>query len=238
MLSTLKGEQQTSVTPKKQKNVVHYINKISKLLEENENKEEKVKRHAFYPILDENGFEFYQKQEMAHWSESEMDFVADKPHYDNAPPKHKRVIDIILAFFLSGDGAICENLIFRFMLECSSFEERAMFISQLHIELIHAATYGLSAFTFKQDEKAMAELIEMVENVECIKRKIAFMEKWMLSDRPKWQRLVAFCCAEGIFFCTLFAIIFWYRSKGWFPNFIFANELIAKDESLHRDYGA
>jgi len=223
---------------KTQKTINHYINKISNIIEKNEIKEEKVKRYALFPILDEKAYEFYQKQEIIHWSESELDFTADRTCYDNAPPKHKRVMDIILAFFLSGDGAICKNIIFRFLIECDSFEEMAMFISQLHIELIHAATYGLAAFTFKREEKAMAELIEMVENVECIKRKISFMEKWMLSDRPKYQRLVAFCCAEGIFFCTLFAIIFKYRSKGWFPNFILANELIAKDESLHRDYGA
>ena len=113
-----------------------------------------------------------------------------------------------------------------------------MFISQLHIELIHAATYGLAAFTFKRDSQAMAELIESAQNTSCVKRKMEFMEKWMLADRPRYQRLVAFACAEGIFFCTLFTVIFWFRSKGWFPNFILANELIANDESLHRDWGA
>jgi ribonucleoside-diphosphate reductase beta chain len=222
----------------KTKTVSHYINKISKLIEDQEVKDEKIKRYSLFPILDEESYTFYQKQENIHWSETEMDFIADKPHYDNAPKRYKRIMDIILAFFLPGDGAISKNIIFRFLLECESYEDMAMFISQLHIELIHAATYGLAAFTFKQDEKAMAELIEMVENVECIKRKIAFMEKWMLSDAPRYQRLVAFCCAEGIFFCTLFAIIFKFRAFGWFPNFIFANELISRDESLHRDYGA
>ena len=229
-------------TPDKKKNksdksITYYINKISKLQEVNETIED-VKRYALFPILDEKGYEFYQRQEITHWSESELDFVADRKWYETSTPQVKKLFDTILAFFLVGDGVISKNIIFRFLLECKTFEEQAMFISQLHIELIHAATYGLAAFTFKRDAEAMAELIESAQNTNCVKRKVEFMEKWMMSDRPRYQRLVAFCCAEGIFFCTLFAVIFWFRSKGWFPNFILANELIGNDESLHRDWGA
>ena len=229
-------------TPDKKKNksdksITYYINKISKLQEVNETIED-VKRYASFPILDEKGYEFYQRQEITHWSESELDFVADRKWYETSTPQVKKLFDTILAFFLVGDGVISKNIIFRFLLECKTFEEQAMFISQLHIELIHAATYGLAAFTFKRDAEAMAELIESAQNTNCVKRKVEFMEKWMMSDRPRYQRLVAFCCAEGIFFCTLFAVIFWFRSKGWFPNFILANELIGNDESLHRDWAA
>ena len=222
---------------KSDKSITYYINKISKLQEVNETIED-VKRYALFPILDEKGYEFYQRQEITHWSESELDFVADRKWYETSTPQVKKLFDTILAFFLVGDGVISKNIIFRFLLECKTFEEQAMFISQLHIELIHAATYGLAAFTFKRDAEAMAELIESAQNTNCVKRKVEFMEKWMMSDRPRYQRLVAFCCAEGIFFCTLFAVIFWFRSKGWFPNFILANELIGNDESLHRDWGA
>lgn len=221
-----------------EKSITHYISKIAEIQEREESAAEAVKRYALFPILDEKGYEFYQRQEITHWSESELDFVADRKWYDPASNLVKKIFDTILAFFLVGDGAISKNIIFRFLLECKTYEEQAMFISQLHIELIHAATYGLAAFTFKRDPQAMADLIESAQNTRCVKRKMEFMEKWMLSDRPRYQRLVAFACAEGIFFCTLFAVIFWFRSKGWFPNFILANELIGNDESLHRDWGA
>lgn len=225
--------------PKKKKatrNITRYINKISKLQEEEET--DAVKRYALFPILDDTGYEFYLKHEIVHWSENEMDFLADISWYKNASPRVRKVIDIILAFFLVGDGVISKNIIFRFLMECKTYEEQAMFISQLHRELTHAATYGLAAFTFKQNPEEMADLIESAQKTPCVKRKMDFMEKWMLSDRPRYQRLVAFACAEGIFFCTLFAIIFWFRSKGQFPNFILANELIAGDESLHRDFAS
>ena len=194
------------------------------------------KRYSLFPILDEKAYEFYQKQEISHWSESELDFVADLKDYRSVNPQIKHMLDTILAFFLSGDGVISENITYRFLTECKTYEEKAMFISQLHIELIHAATYGMAVFTFKRDLEETSKLIETAQDTDCIKAKMNFMEKWMLSDLPKYQRLVAFGCAEGIFFCTLFAVIFWFRSKGLFPNFILANELIAKDESLHRDW--
>lgn len=223
---------------KSNKNIAYYISKIVELQRKEESESDAVKRYALFPILDDKSYEFYEKQEITHWSATELDFVADLKSYESATPKMKRVLDMILAFFLSGDGAVSDNIIFRFLMECKTYEEKAFFISQLHIELVHAETYGLAAFTFKKDPKAMAELIEMAQNLKCVSSKMKFMEKWMLADRPRYQRLVAFACAEGIFFCTLFAVIFWFRSKGLFPNFIIANELIAADESLHRDYAA
>lgn len=218
--------------------ITHHINELIKLHRSREAEGDSPKRYAMYPILEEKANEFYQRQENTHWSESELDFTADYAFYQRATPQVRKILDTILAFFLSGDGAISENIVLRFMLEAGSFEEKGMFISQLHIELIHAHTYGLAALTFKKDPLSLADLISSIEGTPCVQAKMAFMEKWMVQDRPRYQRLVAFACAEGIFFCTLFAVIFWFRSKGWFPNFILANELIAADESLHRDWGA
>jgi ribonucleotide reductase beta subunit family protein with ferritin-like domain len=188
--------------------------------------------------LDEKGYEFYETHENIHWTDKELDYVADIRWYDSASDQIKKIIDTILAFFLSGDGAISDNIIFRFLLECKNYEEKAMFISQLHRELIHAASYGMMTLAFKRNEYEIAKLVQTADNTECVRRKILFMEKWMLSDRPRYERLVAFACAEGIFFCTLFVVIFWFRSKGQFENFVLANILISKDESLHRDWGA
>lgn len=214
-----------------------HIRAIVQLQKEQEkNTLDQVKRYALFPVIDEENYAFYQKQEISHWTSSELDFVADKKHYDSCSDNIRRIVDLILAFFLSGDGVISDNIVFRFLLECKTYEEKAMFISQLHIELVHAETYGLAAFTFKRSEEKMSELIESVQNTSCVQEKIKFMETWMLSDKPRYQRLIAAACAEGIFFCTLFAVVFWLRSKGLFPNLVFANELISVDESLHRDY--
>lgn len=219
------------------KNISHYINKIVKLQQEAA-AEEKNKRYALFPILDEQAYKFYEDHENIHWTDKELDYVADIAWYENATLQVRKIIDTILAFFLSGDGAISDNIVYRFLLECGSYEEKAMFISQLHRELMHASSYGMMTLVFKRTAAAIAELIESADKTECVKRKIEFMEKWMLADRPRYERLVAFACAEGIFFCTLFAVIFWFRSKGQFETFVHANIMISKDESLHRDWGA
>ncbi len=223
--------------PAKTKDIIYYINKIAALHRTQEQEHEEVKRYALFPIIDEEGYKFYKKQEITHWSEDELDFTADCVWYKSCSDNLREVVDTILAFFLVGDGAISNNIIYRFLLECKTYEEECMFISQLHIELIHAATYGLAAFTFKKDPESMANLVESAQKTPCVIAKIDFMEKWMFSSRPRYQRLVAFACAEGIFFCALFGVIYWIQSKGWFPNFVLANELIGADESLHRDFG-
>lgn len=84
--------------PLTRKNLTYYVNKIAKLQEVEESSSEAVKRYALFPILDEKGYEFYQKQEITHWSESELDFVADRKWYDPASPQVRKLFDTILAF--------------------------------------------------------------------------------------------------------------------------------------------
>jgi len=198
-----------------------------------------MRRYTLFPLQDEKAFEFYKLQESASWTADELDFLRDRNDYERARPEEKRLIDTILAFFLPGDGMVSTNLICRFLPECVSYEEQLMFVSQLRIEAIHAETYALAAMTFVRSAEKLADFIRQAEETPCILAKTRFMEEWMLSDRPRAERMVAFACAEGIFFCSLFAIIFWFRKGDSlnFPNFIAANQLILRDEALHRDFG-
>jgi ribonucleoside-diphosphate reductase beta chain len=41
---------------------------------------------------------------------------------------------------------------------------------------------------------------------------------------------------EGIMFSGAFCIVYWVREEGILDGFTFANDLIAKDEGLHRDF--
>jgi ribonucleoside-diphosphate reductase subunit M2 len=47
---------------------------------------------------------------------------------------------------------------------------------------------------------------------------------------------VAFACVEGIFFSGSFCSIFWLKKRGLLPGLAFSNELISRDEGLHRDF--
>jgi ribonucleotide reductase beta subunit family protein with ferritin-like domain len=214
--------------------VVSLINQLADLT----SKKKDLHRYSFFPIKDEESFSFYKRQEAAVWSANEMDFIRDKKDYDHLEPRLKHLVDMILGFFAPGDGLIAQNIVFRFLLECETFEEQAMFITQLFIELVHAETYGMTIMVFHPREEDQNRIFSMCEELPCVKAKADWMNKYMYADVPKSMRYLAFSACEGIFFSVLFSIIFWFRSKGILQNFIFSNEQISKDEGLHRDFGA
>ncbi len=194
------------------------------------------KYYSLFPIKDEISYYFFKIQETVIWTANELDFTQDKIDYDNLPPSHQRVIDIIMAFFLPGDGLINDNLTYRFLCECKTREAKMFYMAQMYIENIHAETYGLIAYSL-YDEDRMNELHNMADNSEYMKRKFAYMEKWTNSARPLPERLLAFACTEGIFFCNLFLYIFWFKASGKLRNVTHSNEVIRVDELIHRDYG-
>lgn len=53
---------------------------------------------------------------------------------------------------------------------------------------------------------------------------------------PFFKRLVAFAAVEGIFFSSSFCAIFWLKKRNLLPGLCFSNELISRDEGLHRDF--
>ena len=197
----------------------------------------RARKYTVFPPHDEESFEFLVRQQNLTWVPDELDFTVDANDYLTSAPEIRRIVDGILSFFLVADGVVTDNIVFRFMLEASSYEERAMFIQQLQVELVHSQTYGLAAITFHKSEEKLATEIEAMEKTSAFMAKIEFMEKWMSSDKPRWQRLAAFAFSEGVFFPGPFAFIFWLRTLGLFQNFAAANELISADEFLHRDNG-
>lgn len=192
-------------------------------------------RYSVFPIRDEMSYKFYKQQETIFWSSNDLIFIDDKKHYDALPPAKQRVLDLILAFFLPGDGMINNNIVHRFLLECQTTEETMMFTMQLAIEVVHAETYGLMVYTL-YDERKIAELHHIADTSPYMVAKFRCMERWTSSQTTKAERLLAFACAEGIFFCNLFLYVFWFRADNVLPTIIHANELIRHDELLHRDY--
>ena len=61
------------------------------------------------------------------------------------------------------------------------------------------------------------------------------MRKYILNGNFV-QRLVASSIMEGIFFSGSFCSIFWLRKRGLMPGLCDMNELISRDEGIHRDF--
>lgn len=216
--------------------VCSLINKIADIQEreETDNKRRNNHRYSLFPVRDELSYKYFRTQEAVAWDNSEMEFIRDKETHEQASPEEKHIIETILATFLLMDGVVARNLALRFIIEAGTAEESLFFVSQLHTEMIHAETYGLAAYTLL-DEHKFEELMDIAENSPFIKGKVEFMEEFIYSSAPRGERFFAAAAVEGLLFPKLFAPVFWFRSQGKYPNFIFSNQLISIDESIHKN---
>lgn len=147
----------------------------------------------------------------------------------------RHFIKHVLAFFAASDGIVNENLALRFLTDIKASEARAFYTFQMFIETIHSEMYSLLLDTYISDKAEKAKLFGAIETIPCIVRKAEWALRWIHQGSFS-ERLVAFACVEGIFFSASFCAIFWLKKKGVMPGLTFSNELISRDEGLHRDF--
>jgi ribonucleotide reductase beta subunit family protein with ferritin-like domain len=143
----------------------------------------------------------------------------------------------ILAFFAASDGIVMENLATRFSKEIPKPEVISFYAFQNAMEAIHSETYSLLIDTYVKEESKKNELFNAVNTFPAIKEKAEWTIKWINDyDSSFGTRLIAFAIVEGLFFSSSFCAIFWLRERKLLPGLSFANQLIARDESLHTDF--
>ena len=221
---------------KKPKTIAYYVDKITELMDAKH--KNKVKRLSMYPPEDNDLFIWYKKHECAHWTVEDYKFADDREHYVKASKPIKTMIKRNQTFFMTADGAIINNLAFRFLLEAETLEEMAVLVSQIHREVIHAESYGLSNYAIIADNVEFAALLKEAEESKYTKAKIDFVEEYMKSDQPRAVRYFAFCLVEGVFLANGFVPILWFRSQGLFPAFVALNKAISTDEAMHAELNA
>lgn len=190
---------------------------------------------------DPENWAFYKLQEACDWSATRdfSDFTKEREDYIRAPKNIQKLLKGIFGFFLIGDGLISEDIIF-FLKEAIEEQNWPLFYylsMQLKIENTHAETYSRAALTIIP-EAEHDEIITMCEKLPCIKTKGEWMQKYIDKSKTKGQRYVACALGEGVFFVSLFAVIFYLRRLNLFKNFIESNEQISKDETIHRNQKA
>ena len=185
-----------------------------------------------YPVV----WEMYKKAEASFWTSEEVDLSHDQQEYDNLSGNEQHFISIILAFFAASDGIVNENLCERFASEVQIPEARCFYGFQIAIENIHTEMYSLLIDTYVRDQVQKARLFNAIEEVPIITKKANWAMKWMSNTRRFPERLIAFAAIEGIFFSGSFCAIFWLKKRGLMPGLTFSNELISRDEGLHRDF--
>lgn len=206
------------------------------LLTETQNK------YVMFPITYPDVYEMYKKAVSVFWVPDEINFAQDLVDLEKMSENEKFFINHVLAFFSSSDGIIIENLGNRFSREIPHSEVKAAYAFQAAMEAIHSETYSLLIDTYVKDEVEKDKLFNAVNNYPSIAEKFNWSVKWIEgtreSEAPFAQRLIAFAIVEGLFFSGAFCSIFYYRSRGLLPGLSFANQLIARDESMHTEFAA
>jgi len=193
-------------------------------------------RFCTFPIVYHDIWEMYKKAEASFWNAEEVDLHEDIKDWKKLNESEQYFISHILAFFASSDGIVNENLGVRFMNEIQISEARAFYGFQIMIENIHSEMYASLIETLIKDSQQKTKLFKAIQTIPIIKKKADWALKWITSSSSFAERLVAFACVEGIFFSGSFCSIFWLKKRGLMPGLTFSNELISRDEALHRDF--
>jgi|TARA_B110000008_G_scaffold18676_1_gene17289 ribonucleoside-diphosphate reductase beta chain len=196
-------------------------------------------RFVLYPIQHPELFEFYKKHIASFWTVEEIDMSQDTVDWQKLSEIERDFILSILGFFSASDGIVVENLVTNFCAEVQLPEARAMYSFQAAMENIHSETYSLMIDTLATDQQK-GTLFNHIENHPGTKAKAEWAMKYMEAKRGCVtnfsERLVAFACVEGIMFSSSFCAIYWLKNRGLCPGLTFSNELISRDEGLHRDF--
>jgi len=169
----------------------------------------------------------------------EIDMSQDTMDWQKLTETEREFILCILGFFSASDGIVVENLVTNFCAEVQLPEARAMYSFQAAMENIHSETYSLMIDTLATNQQKEL-LFNHIDNHPGTKAKAEWAMKYMEAKRGCVtnfsERLVAFACVEGIMFSSSFCALYWLKNRGLCPGLTFSNELISRDEGLHRDF--
>lgn len=191
------------------------------------------KRYSIFPILHQDLWKMYKEGNEQLWVAEEPDLSSDK--YDELTNTEKMYLKNILAFFTISDGLVIDNLAVNFMNEVDLLEASYYYGQQILIEQVHAEVYSNLIETYIKDISERESLFQSMETNPAVNRKASWAEEWI--SHPSFaHRLVAFACVEGISFSSVFAGVFWFRSRNKMSGLCSANELILRDETSHYDF--
>ena len=130
--------------------------------------------------------------------------------------------NVVLFSFVGADGIVMENLAHRFCQEMQLPEARCFYGFQIAMETVHQEMYSLLIDTLIRDNATKKKLFNAHTEIPAVKAKADWALRWIGSENPFAQRLVAFAAVEGIFFSGSFCAIFWLRKRLVYEEFPFS----------------
>ena len=196
-------------------------------------------RWTLFPIQYPSVQEFYNVARSMNWEANEIDYGKDIAQWRKLTDGERKFISNILAFFAGSDGIVNENIALNLMREVQLPEVRNFYGFQVSIENVHSEVYSRLIAALIEDPEEQTRLFRGIHTIPAIAKKAAWAQKWLDGTLPFADRLVAFAAVEGIFFSSSFCAIYWLRERNIMSNSVGkSNELICRDETLHRDFAA
>uniref|UniRef100_A0A915AAK8 Ribonucleoside-diphosphate reductase small chain n=1 Tax=Parascaris univalens TaxID=6257 RepID=A0A915AAK8_PARUN len=198
---------------------------------------ENPSRFVIFPIKYHDIWSFYKNAVASFWTADEIDLSHDYADWEKLTDGERFFISRVLSFFAASDGIVNENLTGRFSTEVQVPEARFFYGFQIMMEGVHSEMYSKMIEAYIKDPKEQMVHFDAIHHFECIKKKADWALRW-IEDRksPFPIRLIAFAAVEGIMFSGSFAAIFWLKKRGVMKGLTHSNELISRDEGLHRDF--
>jgi ribonucleoside-diphosphate reductase beta chain len=191
-------------------------------------------RLNLYPIKYNDIWDMYLKSVAAFWVPNEIVLTEDIKDWSKLDIDEKHFLSSVLAFFASSDFIVNENLDFNFTDAVQIPELKMFYHFAAMMEDIHSQTYQIMLNSLVQNSEEQLSLYNSVKTSKTIKQKADWARKY-IQNGSFVQRVVAFSMVEGIFFSGSFCAIFWCKKRGLMPGLCQANELISRDEGMHRD---
>lgn len=186
--------------------------------------------------VDSDVWELYRQHVDSFWTDHDIALTdRDYADWEKLQPGERKFVENILSFFATADNIVNENLMLKLYEQLESAAARAFYSFQGAIETIHALAYAKLIEGYVKDLDRLAELKK--GDVNAVREKVLWCQKWVKSDMPLEERLLVFCCIEGIFFSGSFCAIYWLAQRGILPALCAFNKLIAPDECLHVSHG-
>jgi len=198
-------------------------------------------RYVLFPIQYPDIWSFYEKAVGSFWTVREVSLADDIVQWKNPDvidDDTKHFIKNILAFFASFDAIVGENLAMNFYNIVQIPEIRCFYGFQIAIEHVHNEMYSLMIDAYIDLKQEKDHLFNAMTTIPIIKKMADWALKWLRSEVPFNQRIVAFACIEAIMFSGAFCSIFWLKKKNILPGLCTSNEFISRDEGLHAEFAS
>ena len=192
-------------------------------------------RERLYPIQYPDLWKYYQTHKSAYWVSEEVDLYKDVRDWsDKLSDDERHYIKWTLAFFAGSDFIINENQK-KDEDEVVILEYKFFNADKISRENIHSQSYADLIEAYIKDPSEKDKLLNATTDIPSIRQKAEWMRQYICNGTFV-QRLVASSIMEGIFFSGSFCSIFWLRKRGLMPGLCDMNELISRDEGIHRDF--